>query len=308
MGERLNYSDVKGIAAATKTKLIGVDLDGTLLAPGGVLRPRTAQAVKRARDAGLYVCVATGRSYRESVNALSGMDARLGTDAAGLHVFAGGAMVIDRLDATPDGYRVAARQAMPPQLAREFCRIVEELGHAVQVLQDPTSTGIDMLRSSNQPIDDRETQWLAANPVRVREADDLQDHHHQDTVRCSVVVDSSSMLRVESAIQDALVGRAYWHCIRVPSAGVDVLECFGPGVNKWTGLQLVGRLMGIPDEAIAAVGDDVNDVDMIKSAARSYAMGNAIPALKELADEIIDNNENDGVAQLLDHLISTAAV
>jgi 5-amino-6-(5-phospho-D-ribitylamino)uracil phosphatase len=294
MESAVNYSDVKAPAAATRPRLIGIDLDGTLLAPGGMLRPRTIQAVAAARKAGVYACVATGRSYRESVNALAGLD------APGLHVFAGGSMVIDRTDSTPDGYRVAARQTMAPKLAQEFCGIVEALGHAVQVLQDPTRTGIDMLRSANQPMDDRETQWLKSNPVRIRDLPDLQYHDHLDTVRCSVVVDSKVMFRIEQAVQDALAGRATWHCIRVPAAGVDVLECFGPDVNKWTGLQIVGRLMGIDDSAIAAVGDDVNDVHMIKGAGRSFAMGNAIAAIKELADEVIDTNDNDGVAKLLE--------
>ena len=283
--------------------MVGIDLDGTLLAPSGKPSARTINAVISARKAGIHICIATGRSYREAVIALKDLE------IPGFHVFAGGSMVIERTGIGPDDYRVAAKQAMPGNVARTFCSVVEGLGHSVQVLQDPAQhpegAQFDMLRSANQPMDDRERVWLANNPVRLSTAADLQTRDHADTVRCSCVVDSSHMFRVESAVQDALAGRASWHVIRVPTVGVDVLECFGPGVNKWSGLQLVGKLIGVDDASIAAAGDDVNDVDMIKHAGRSFAMGNAIPAIKELADEIIESNSNDGIARLLESWCET---
>jgi HAD superfamily hydrolase (TIGR01484 family) len=106
-------------------RMIAIDLDGTLLSPGGEVTPRVKAAVHKALQAGLLVCFATGRNWTESKAVI---DAVEHYDSA---VFAGGAMVIDT------GQEVTLhRMMMQPELARELCGCLESLGHAVLALQD----------------------------------------------------------------------------------------------------------------------------------------------------------------------------
>src|SRR6266576_2097463 len=100
-------------------RMIAIALDGTLLSPTGEVTPRTKDAVHRALKAGLLVCFATGRNMTESQMVL---DAVAHYDTA---VFVGGAMVIDTRQRT-----TLHRTAMQPQLAREICALLEEMGHA----------------------------------------------------------------------------------------------------------------------------------------------------------------------------------
>src|SRR5271170_7282254 len=115
-------------------RMIAIDLDGTLLAPDGTVTPRTKKAVRRAVEAGMVVCFATGRSMRESEMILKEVDHR------DVGVFVTGAMVID----TSNGH-VIHRKLMHADLARELCGFLEERNQTVLALQDSRHAGLDYL-------------------------------------------------------------------------------------------------------------------------------------------------------------------
>ncbi len=60
---------------------------------------------------------------------------------------------------------------------------------------------------------------------------------------------------------------------------------------------------GILPEEICAVGDDVNDIPMIRAAGLGVAMGNAVPRVKEAADRVAPTNDEDGLATVVDWLL-----
>jgi hydroxymethylpyrimidine pyrophosphatase-like HAD family hydrolase len=82
-----------------------------------------------------------------------------------------------------------------------------------------------------------------------------------------------------------------------------VLEVFDPAVNKWEGVLHVARLHGIEPGQIVAIGDDVNDVPMIRNAGLGVAMGNAKPEVLEVAKLVIRRNDEDGLADFLNELL-----
>ena len=73
-------------------------------------------------------------------------------------------------------------------------------------------------------------------------------------------------------------------------------------MTKAAGLAWFCHRAGIDGSTVVAFGDMPNDVPMLTWAGRSLAVGNAHPAVRELADEVIGSNESDGVAHYLDAL------
>jgi hydroxymethylpyrimidine pyrophosphatase-like HAD family hydrolase len=94
----------------------------------------------------------------------------------------------------------------------------------------------------------------------------------------------------------------------VPAYGVDVMEIFDPAVNKWQGILHVARLHGVGPAEIVAIGDDVNDLPMIRAAGLGVAMGNARAEVKQAAARVIGRNDEDGLAIFLDELVAAHAV
>jgi Cof subfamily protein (haloacid dehalogenase superfamily) len=74
------------------------------------------------------------------------------------------------------------------------------------------------------------------------------------------------------------------------------IEIMPRGANKAEALRFMADRMGIPMEQVMAIGDNYNDIEMIKAAGRRVAMANAVDKLKEAAGEVTLSNDEDGVA------------
>jgi len=90
------------------------------------------------------------------------------------------------------------------------------------------------------------------------------------------------------------------------SATSGLIEISATGVSKATGLARHCEALGFAARDVAAVGDMPNDVPMLEWAGYSYAVANAHPATKSVADEVLDeSNDDDAVAVLIRRLLST---
>lgn len=77
------------------------------------------------------------------------------------------------------------------------------------------------------------------------------------------------------------------------------VELHASGVSKATGLRDAAEYFGVPMAQVLAVGDAENDIAMLRAAGLGAAIGNAIEAAKESADEVIPSNDEDGVAWVI---------
>jgi hypothetical protein len=278
-------------------RLIAIDLDGTLLSPTGQVTARAKEAVQRCLSAGLLVCFATGRNWTESRAILDAVE----------HwptaVFVGGAMVIDT-----DKDVTLHRTMMEPALAREVCQILESRGHAVLALQDTGVAGIDYLMTGDLPPNDATRQWMTVTEAKLRKVGKLSDEPHEHTIRVGICATPKEVGKIKQALVEHFGDRIVVHNLLVPSYGVEVLEVFDPAVNKWEGILHVARRHGIEPKQIVAIGDDVNDIPMIKNAGLGVAMGNARPDVQAVAKKVIGKNTDEGLAAFLDELVEAHLV
>jgi Cof subfamily protein (haloacid dehalogenase superfamily) len=274
-------------------KMIAIDLDGTLLDTSGQVSPRSRSAVQAALSAGLLVCFATGRNWTESKHVL---DAVAHYDCA---VFVGGAMVVDTKNEV-----VLHRMLMGSELARELCAFLEARGQCVLALQDTTVTGVDYLVSANIAMNAATKLWMDLARAKVQPEANLATYPHEQTVRVGVVAPPAESQAVMRELQETFAARIVAHSIGVPSYNVEITEVFDPAVNKWQGILHVAARHGVKPEEIIAIGDDVNDLPMLRNAGLSVAMGNAHPDAKALAKIIIGTNHEDGLAVFLEEVVS----
>lgn len=278
-------------------RMIAIDLDGTLLSPRGEVSERSKQAVHRALAAGLLVCFATGRNWTESRTVLEAV-AHYSTA-----VFAGGAMIVDT-----EQQIVLHRMNMAPALAGEVCGFLENTGHAALALQDISTAGVDYLISEAIELDLITEVWMAAMDTQLQRVPKLATHPHEHTVRVGSVGPSDKMAEVHRQLTAHFGDRVMCQLIDVPGPNFAVLEVFDPSVNKWEGILLVAERHGVKAEEIIAIGDDVNDLAMIKNAGLGVAMGNAKPEVQAIAKRVVGKNSEDGLAAFLDELVETGMV
>ena len=272
--------------------MIAIDLDGTLLSPSNDVTPRTRAAIHRALEAGLLVCFATGRNLTESQAII---------DSVGHHstaVFVGGAMVIDMQQ------RVTLhRMGMAPELAAEVCGVLEQMGHVALALQDTGAAGVDYLITRDAPQNDATVQWMKATEAKFHLVPNLGQYDHPHTMRVGIVAEPQEVAHVVDELRSQFEGRIICHRLFVPAYGVEVMEVFDPAVNKWEGIMHVARRHGITAAQIVAIGDDINDVPMLKQAGLGVAMGNAKPEIQAIAKRVIKSNRDEGLAEFLEELV-----
>ena len=80
------------------------------------------------------------------------------------------------------------------------------------------------------------------------------------------------------------------------------VEIMPYGVNKGTSIDDISKYLGIDKDNIMAIGDDYNDIEMLRKAGYSFAMGNAPDEVKSHAKFITDTNERDGVAKAIERV------
>ena len=294
--------------------LLAVDLDGTLFGPDGRVSPRNRAAVARARDAGLEVVICTGRGFVESTAAVESID---GTRTARGHdvapvVCAGGAMVVDAATA-----RTLHRWPMNRELVRRLCDHFAERRRAPLLLKDRDAAGYDYLVVDSGPLEYPTRWWFDVMDVLVRHIDHPDhDEHPEHTVRVGFAATADEMRELAHSVHETFGREAvtqHFAAIasknRDPGSGVKddsihLLEVFDPQVSKWTAIHRVALEQGIRRERIAAIGDEVNDRAMIEGAALGVAMGNAVDAVREVADVVAPSHAEDGVAHAIDNILA----
>ena len=113
------------------------------------------------------------------------------------------------------------------------------------------------------------------------------------------------MLALERSLDEALPGRLSLHTIRSPRYRDWMCEIAPAGVTKWSGVLALAAGWGVAPTEICAVGDDVNDLPMIRGAGHGIAMGNARPEVQAAADTVVGGHDDNGLADVADLLLST---
>lgn len=288
-------------------RLLALDLDGTLLDAASRLSPANRAAVGRAIDAGLEVVVCTGRGFAECRHVLDDLT------MAGAAVVAGGAMTVQ----LPSG-ETLHRSAMPADLVRDVSRILNAAtGHYVLLLKDRSATGVDYVLLGDGRVDAASEWWFNQVPVAVQRAERFEDDPHPDeTIRLGIVTTAREMKRLGARVVEEFGRRTFVHHFPVINSdgngrhladnAIHLMEIFNAETNKWSAISALAAERGVAAEQIAAIGDEINDVAMIRHAGLGVAMGNAIDPIKQVADRITLDQAEDGVAHAIEQILAGA--
>lgn len=263
-------------------KLIAIDLDGTLLTREKTIAPRTKRALQQAMELGHHVVIATGRPPRASMNYYN--ELLLQTPMVNFN----GAFVHHAQDEAWGQYHFPIERELAFQVI-EACEKFEIHSVMVEVKDDYYLDRHDpeferVLGDGHKP--------LAVGSIRELLAD------HPTSVLIRPNDHTIQALRQHLSDHHAdMVEHRVW------GAPWNVIEMCKAGVNKWTGLEVVARSLGISRENVIAFGDEDNDLEMIQNAGYGVAMANANPLLKEVAAHITESNDNDGIAAVLERLL-----
>ncbi len=277
----------------TPYRLLAVDIDGTLLDSHSRLPDCHRTALQRAHAAGLRVCLCTGRSLTEARPVIDQLELDLD---AGVFVF--GAIVSDLQTG-----RSISRSPLPASLADRVVAFFQARGYPILALHDVTEAGVDYRLIEGHRHADACERWLKQTPGRVCRTDRWPAEH--PVVRLGVIERPENLSDLLGALTGEFpAGELKCNAIYAPNYRLHVVECFAPPVNKWHGLTQLLRAWELTPDQVAAVGDDVNDVEMIAQAGLGIAMGNAVEAVRAVARWLAPSHDACGLAAAVEVALS----
>lgn len=282
--------------------MLALDVDGTTVRPDRRLSRRVAAAVQRAIDAGLHVVLVTGRNWFETEE----LHRRLGLTAPA--VCCNGGHIVSA--AGQDLHR----QTLPPAVAARAAEVALAEGDSIVFAQG----GHFLLAQADHARQMWRREWLGWRQLGaflyylfrefphmpVRSVPDLPAALREEPLAfciASTVKNGRPIgLAKANRMRAALSGEPV-QVVATSDWSVDVLN---PDVNKGRGLAAVAARLGCTASEVVAVGDGMNDVDMLRWAGLGIAMGNAPTPVREAADLVTASNNDDGVAVVIDQLLA----
>ena len=273
-------------------RLLAIDIDGTLVNSRDELTPATRAALARAGAAGVHVVLATGRRYSHALPLVKELEIDVPL------VTASGALVKDPID-----HRTLYQAEFEPQTLRDVVAIVDAAGFDLVLCGDTFAEGFDFYHARPNPRTPELAYYLAMNPGRSRLWPDLLSDPPPGVFGGFVVGTLEQMRDLDSLTRRQMPGKLHTHVLHPPRYRGFFTEISPAGVTKWSAIQRLAADWGIAESEICAVGDDVNDIAMIRAAGLGVAMGNAQPEVKEAADRIAPTHDQDGLVQVVEWVL-----
>ena len=269
---------------AAPIRLVGLDLDQTLIGPDLSLSPRVRAAVAAALARGVTVTIATGRGPSPTDQFAQALNLQ-----APLICFQGG-LVYDYL-----ARRVLHEERLDPAVIPVVVELAETHGWN---LQFETPSMIYLPRVSNHPPEllalMRVAPWQRVDNL----VTDMPETPHKFILS---VHDPAERDELVLELRERL-GAAGVRLSVVASHPI-LVEGLPPGLTKAGGLAWLAGHLGVPREQVLAVGDNDNDAPMLEWAGLGVAMGGASAAALAAADWVAPPVEADGAAVALEQFV-----
>jgi len=273
-------------------RMVAIDLDGTLLHQDGTMGQRTSRALQAAVKQGISVVICTGRRFRTTLPILTELQLSVPV------IVHGGLLIKDA-----GTYETLYHTYLPKDFSLEAMKFLKAHGVEPIVYVDLFSQGIDIYLDNERDGHPFHLKYLERNLANCHFVGDVTQVFCPQTIHIGALADRPSLERLNVRLEREFGTAARHHIMNNTNAEGAFLEIMSPGHSKWRALSRLIDLEGFTAEQVICIGDEVNDVEMIRHAGLGVAMGNAIPAVKAVAKYITHTNEEDGVAHVVERFL-----
>ena len=270
-------------------KMVSMDLDETLLTTDKVITESFESFVKKLKSNNIIPVVATGREYYSA------------------HKFVGNKVDIDLICNNGNVIRdnlSGKVHYVNPINDEDLKRVMafddnEKVFTSLHIQRDDgidlvykkknftnfEGTYVDAFRGRNLGLDNFDN--LEGNPLSIVFAGSHDD-----------------LVSLRNRMRDEISDRFNFHIMKIRREPKWMLEVLQKSGDKFYGVKKYAEIRGIDLKDVAAIGDDSNDVMLIKSVGLGIAMKNGVERLREAADVVSDfDNNSDGAVKILDKVL-----
>jgi hydroxymethylpyrimidine pyrophosphatase-like HAD family hydrolase len=204
----------------------------------------------------------------------------------------------------PHGHRTLYRAEFSPDVLRSTLAHLDAAGYDPILYTDSYHEGFDYYCRRIDVEQPELAEFYRLNMACERLLPDMMRSPPDGVFAGFAMGTRQQMLKLESELLERWGEHLSLHVLRSPRYTGFMCEIAPAGVSKWSGVQHVAEILGVAPAEICAVGDDVNDIPMIRGAGLGVAMGNAAPSVQAAADRIAPGHDSDGLVAVADWLLA----
>lgn len=173
---------------------------------------------------------------------------------------------------------------------------VQEMYKIVSELYSPIN--FSLYSHDQWVVSDRQNEWVLQeqeitniSPIQRQLPSFIEENH--DIHKCLCMGEPQLINQLESTLKDKFPN------LTIYKSKDTYLEIMSGNASKSNAIKKLENLYQITNQEIMAIGDNFNDMDMLKYAGLGVAMGNAPEEVKKIADEVTLSNNEDGLKHIL---------
>lgn len=250
-------------------KIIAVDLDGTLLKSDGKASKTTINYLKKLKEDGHIILVATNRMLTSAISAIN--DTRF----ANYMICDGGSLIYN-----PSANDFIYKSAISKDLLNDICKYKDEFSYMVICTTD--------------------------NIYKIYNEDECFKNKVIDTI-CNakeimhIIINLKNFENIEQIKNDLTKNIPELHFLIMQDSFCEDkwLDVFNIGNSKFNSISKIADIENISNDDIICFGDGLNDIEMIQKCGIGVAMANALDEVKQVADFITESNDKNGIITFL---------
>lgn len=259
-----------------KYRIVATDLDKTLLNEMHQVPKRNKEAIRRAGEKGILLVPCTGRGPGFLGNLWEDLELK----RPGCYsILCNGACVVENATG-----RLLTLHALEFETAKELLRLGTSRGYAVQIFTP------ERVYTYNPRPKDRMIAALFGTDAVFRKGDQMEDLKDEPVLKLLFLRDHIQDEADLGPLVEEVSGKKACYTY----SNNDLMEINRAGVNKGTGLRDLAEILGIPMEETIGIGDNFNDMELIKAAGLGIAVSNAVPELKAVAGAVTEADNSQG--------------
>lgn len=283
-------------------KLIAIDLDGTLLNSYGVITENTKKIIKEVEEQGVNIILASGRPI-DSIQAIANE-----IESKKYFIAGNGAIVYDI-----EKDEIIYENCLKKQKVLEIIKICEEnsIGYSIYTEKEILTTALkyNVLYYHKENLkkpEDKKTKISIIQNMEEYIKNDNTSRYLKITVCDEDKIVFDSIIRKLRNLKDIEVLDVSHMARKTIKQGTEEIaveyyytEISRKNVDKWNAIEFLAKKLEIDSKDIMAIGDNINDKQMIENAGLGVAMGQSTPVITNVANEVTSSNNEEGVAKIL---------
>jgi Cof subfamily protein (haloacid dehalogenase superfamily) len=284
-------------------RLIGIDVDGTLLDSDGHLPDANRDAIHEAVEAGVHVALVTGRSYpfaRPVANTLP----------ASISLIVSNGAVERGLDGS-----TFARRLLDRQVARRVLHAMRDYRDATALVFDRDAERQVVFETMDWEHPGRQKYW-SRNNSHIAQSVPLEDALTEDPIQVmfngavDLMRPLAELLRKDASVHMASEGEVLEYSVLMTEyvhRDFTLVDVTSPEATKGHALAWRAEQMGLTRDDVMAIGDNFNDLEMLEYAGTPVVMGNSVDQLKRRGWHVTGHQNEAGVAQAIQRFVTRRA-